>query len=123
MTRKEINRVLRGEMVDAARGYFVEWQTRMSWALDPLIQPHVGRGGYLGLRYVIGKEIPTDFTNFIGTEVEELYRRGFRRGFADFFGTPGGLLSDIPLEITTVKGLAEHLNRTYLDNALIFTYQ
>ena len=84
-------------------GIFVEWRSRYMFALNPLVQPHVGRGGYLGERYVIGRSDP-------------------RRGFADFFGTPGGLLSNIPIEITTNRALAAHLNRYYLKRGLILTY-
>ena len=45
-----------------------------------------------------------------------------RRGFADFFGTEGGLLSNIPIEITTERALAAHLARYYLKRGLILTY-
>src|SRR5262245_43204861 len=99
----EVNLVLQGGSLAAARrGVFVEWRSRVMFALDPLIQPHVGGGGYLGLRYVVG--------------------RGFRRGFADFFGTTGGLLSGTAIDITTVRGRAAHLARGYLEKGLILTY-
>ena len=74
----------------------------MMFALDPLIQANVGRGGYLGQRYVVGK--------------------GFRRGFADFFGTEGGLLSGTAIDITTRGALAKHLARGYLEKGLVLTY-
>jgi hypothetical protein len=98
---REVDRALQGD----ARflGIFVEWRSRYMFALDPVVQPHVARGGYLGERYVIGRNDP-------------------RRGFADFFGTPGGLLSNIPIEITTNRALAAHLNRYYLKRGLILTY-
>jgi RHS repeat-associated protein len=100
---KELNLVLRGgKSVAAIRGTFVEWRSRFMFALDPFIQTNVGRGGYLGLRYVVGK--------------------GFRRGFADFSGTNGGLLSGMFIDITTKKGLASHLARGYLEKGLVLTY-
>lgn len=70
LTPSEVNKLLAGEkLANARRGVFVEWRSRFHFALDPSVQPHVGRGGYLGERYVFG--------------------RGFRRAFADFFGTSG----------------------------------
>jgi hypothetical protein len=98
---REVARALQGDA--PFLGIFVEWRARYMFALDPLVQPHVGRGGYLGERYVIG-------------------RTGPRRGFADFFGTPEGLLPNTPIEITTTGGLAAHLNRYYLKRGLILTY-
>jgi hypothetical protein len=56
----------------------------------------------LGERYVLGE--------------------GLRRGYADFFGTRGGLLSGILIEITTVTAVAKHLKRMYLEKALILRY-
>jgi hypothetical protein len=100
----EVAHVLRGgPFTRAYRGVFVEWQCRLAFAQDPLIQPHIQRGGYLGYRYVVG--------------------RGFRRGFADFSGTPNGLLSGLLIDITTEQALAAHLARGYLEKGLVLTYR
>ena len=103
LTPREVTRLLAGGGLAAARrGVFIEWRSRLAFALDPLIQPNVGRGGYLGLRHVVG--------------------RGPRRAFADFFGTDNGLLSGMAVDITTHAGRAAHLARGYLEKALVLTY-
>jgi RHS repeat-associated protein len=103
LTSREVDRLLAGgKLASARRGVFVEWRSRFHFALDPSVQPHVGRGGYLGERYVVG--------------------RGFRRAFADFFGTQGGLLSGMAIDITTEAGRAAHLARGYLEKGLVLTY-
>jgi hypothetical protein len=100
---RELESLLQGGALSAARrGVAIEWGTRLRFALDPLVQQHVGAGGYMGLRYVVG--------------------RGVRRGFADFFGTQGGLLSGTAIDITTHGALARHLARGYLEKGLILTY-
>jgi RHS repeat-associated protein len=102
LTPREVNAILRGRCVNAFRGTFVEWRSRLMFALDKSIQPHVGRGGYLGMRHVVGK--------------------GPRRAFADFFGTDKGLLSGIAIDITTHGQRAAHLARGYLEKGLVLTY-
>ena len=100
---REIRNLLAGgRLSSAVRGTAIEWSSRMRFALDPLVSEHVGAGGYLGLRYVVG--------------------RGFRRGFADFMGTQGGLLSNLTIDITTARAAAQHLDRTYLEKGLVLTY-
>jgi hypothetical protein len=44
------------------------------------------------------------------------------RGFADFFGTENGLLSNMAIDITTKAGYAKHVVRGYLEKGLILTY-
>lgn len=83
-------------------GTFVEWRSRVMFGLDPFIQSNVGGGGYLGMRYVVGK--------------------GFRRGFADFFGVNNGLLSGMAIDITTAGQRGAHLARGYLEKGLVLTY-
>jgi hypothetical protein len=48
--------------------------------------------------------------------------KGARRAYADFFGTEGGLLSGIAIEITSEANREMHLLRGYLEKALILTY-
>ncbi|ALI34756.1 putative deoxyribonuclease RhsA [Candidatus Nitrosocosmicus oleophilus] len=99
----ELNQALgRGGLARATRGKYVERASRMTFAQDPLIQPHIEPGGYLGLRDVVGK--------------------GPRHAFADFFGTHGGLLSGMFIDITTNPARAAHLLRLYLEKGLIVTY-
>ena len=100
---KEVARLLQGGNGSRFLGQFVEWRSRVMFALDPLVQANVGGGGYLGQWYVLG-------------------RVGFRRGFADFFGTNGGLLSGTAIDITTHGALARHLARGYLEKGLVLTY-
>ena len=103
LTPREVDRLLQGGFLAAARrGTFIEWRSRLMFALDPSIQPHVGPGGYLGLRHVVGQ--------------------GPRRAFADFFGREGGLLSGMAIDITSVAGRAAHLARGYLEKGLILTH-
>ncbi|MBA2937207.1 insecticidal toxin complex protein [Paenibacillus sp. CGMCC 1.16610] len=97
-----VNNLLRGKFTMAIRGIFVESRSRALFALDSAIAPHVGPGGYLGMRHVVGL--------------------GPRRAFADFFGTNGGLLSGMAIDITTNAGRAAHLARGYLEKGLILTY-
>jgi hypothetical protein len=100
---KEITGLLQGGPLSAARrGVAIEWGARERFFMDPLIQPHVGRGGYVGERWVVGV--------------------GLRRGFADFFGTRGGLLSETAIDITARGDLPKHLARGYLEKGLILTY-
>jgi len=96
----EVNQALLGDA--KSLGKFVEGRSRLQFALDPRIQPHIEGGGFLGEREVIGK--------------------GLRRGFADFFGTRGGLLSGTIIDITTENALAAHLDRLYLEKGLILRY-
>ncbi|MCC2316093.1 hypothetical protein, partial [Cellulomonas xiejunii] len=104
LTNKEVNRLLQGGRLSRAlRGVFVEWRSRMMFALDETIQPHVGRGGHVGLRGSVVNGKP-------------------RNGFADFFGTQNGLLSNIAVDITTKAGYAKHIARGYLEKGLIMTY-
>ena len=100
---KELASVQRGEMVAARRGIFIEWHARMAFAQDPLVQPHIGRGGYMQKWY-------------------NLEGKGLRRGFADFGGTPGGLLSGMRIDITSQGGLAAHQARGYLEGQLILRH-
>jgi hypothetical protein len=106
---REIAGLLAGEMAAARRGIFVEWYARTQFALDPFIQPHVGRGGYMGLWRNLAGRIP------------KKGRVGFA-GFADFMGTQEGLIPRMRVEITTQGGLRAHLERGYLEGQLILTY-
>ncbi|HEY7275501.1 MAG TPA: SpvB/TcaC N-terminal domain-containing protein [Trebonia sp.] len=104
LTNREVNRLLQGgRLSQAFRGVFVEWRSRMMFALDEAIQPHVGRGGFVGLRGAV-------------------VNGQWRRGFADFFGTQNGMLSNIAIDITTKAGYAKHIVRGYLEKGLILTY-
>lgn len=104
LTPREATRLLAGGRFSSAiRGTFVEWRSRFMFALDDMIRPHVGRGGFVGNRGAVVNGIP-------------------RRGFADFFGTENGLLSNIAIDITTQSGRAAHLLRGYLEKGLILTY-
>ncbi|HEY6871527.1 MAG TPA: Ig-like domain-containing protein [Geobacteraceae bacterium] len=100
----QVNHVLKGSrLASSYRGQFVEWRSRLKFALDESIQPHVGAGGYLGMRHVTG--------------------RGLRRAFADFKGTSEGLLPNTIIEVTTFKQYEEHLKRLYLEKALFLLYK
>lgn len=104
LTPREATRLLAGGRFSSAiRGVFVEWRSRFMFALDDVIQPNVGRGGFVGNRGAVVNGVP-------------------RRGFADFFGTENGLLSNIAIDITTKAGRAEHLLRGYLEKGIILTY-
>jgi RHS repeat-associated protein len=104
LTPREATRLLAGGRFSRAiRGTFVEWRSRFMFAMDDVIQPNVGRGGYVGNRGAVVGGTP-------------------RRGFADFFGTTNGLLSNIAIDITTHAGRAAHLARGYLEKGLILTY-
>jgi RHS repeat-associated protein len=104
LTPRETARLLQGgRLSQAFRGVFVEWRSRMMFALDEAIQPHVGRGGFVGNRGAVVRGVP-------------------RRGFADFFGTTNGLLSNIAIDITTQARYAAHLARGYLEKGLVLTY-
>jgi RHS repeat-associated protein len=104
LTPREATRLLAGGRTSSAiRGTFVEWRSRFMFAMDDIIQPNVGRGGYVGNRGAVVGDTP-------------------RRGFVDFFGTTNGLLSNIAIDITTHAGRAAHLARGYLEKGLILTY-
>ena len=104
LTPREASRLLAGGRWSAAmRGVFIEWRSRFMFALDDVVQPNVGRGGFVGNRGAVVNGTP-------------------RRGFADFFGRDDGLLSNIAIDITSRAGRAAHLMRGYLEKGLILTY-
>lgn len=100
----EVTEILNGRPRAAMlMGKFVESHVRLRFALDPTIQPHVEGGARLPARGAV--------------------RRGrVRDGVADFFGTDGGLLSNVVIEVTTIRSQAEHMLRGYMEHALVLTY-